>query len=239
MKSMLDTFLYRWRTLTRNQQIIVGAIAAILLFGLLRNGAFRSFDWLLATAIILLVSFPVHEYAHAAMADRLGDDTPRRDGRLTLDIRAHLDPVGAILLVLTGFGWARPVSWNPNRVRVPIRQAQMWVAAAGPISNLIMALIGLLLLHTVAGSGFFARVLDTFAWINVLLAVFNLIPVPPLDGSHILFAFWTDMPYALKVNLRQYGFIALFLVSFLFSWIIRLPAQLVYSALDGFVRLFT
>lgn len=238
MNAMLDNFLYRWRTLTRNQQLIIGAVVAILLYGLLSRQDMLSIPRILAAAAILLIAFPVHEFAHAAMAVYLGDNTPRMQGRLTLDPRAHLDWMGSILIFLTGFGWARPVEWNPNRVRVPIKQASIMIAVAGPLSNLILALIGYILAKIIGYNGFMGAFFDSFAAINVLLAVFNLLPIPPLDGSHVLFALLPGDNSSLQWQLRQYGFLILFAVILLLPGLIQGPAMLVNGILRGMVNLF-
>lgn len=237
MSSMLDNFLYRWRTLTRNQQIFIGVLVAILLFGILSGQGLLSPARLLAIAAILLIAFPVHEYSHAAMATYLGDSTPRMQGRLTLDPRAHLDWVGSVLIFLTGFGWARPVEWNPGRVNVPVKQASIMIALAGPVSNIILALIGFILARVIGYSGFAGAFFDWFATINVLLAVFNLLPIPPLDGSHVLFALLPGDTASLQWQLRQYGFLILFVVILLAPGLIHGPAMLVEGMLRGFVNL--
>ncbi|MEZ4619516.1 MAG: site-2 protease family protein [Caldilineaceae bacterium] len=143
---MLNTLRYRWNTLTRNQQIVVGVIVALLLIGLLTSGQF-TLPRLLAVAVIVFVAFPVHEFAHAAMAVYLGDNTPKWQGRYTLNPMVHIDIVGAILVLLTGFGWAKPVQWNPGNTRTDSRTATILVAAAGPVSNLLMALAALVVLQ--------------------------------------------------------------------------------------------
>ncbi|MFN8439630.1 MAG: site-2 protease family protein [Caldilineaceae bacterium] len=238
MSTMLDNFLYRWRTLTRNQQIIIAVIVGILLFGLLSGQGLLSLPRLLAIGAILLLALPIHEYAHAATAVALGDNTPRIQGRLTLDPRAHLDWVGGILLFLTGFGWAKPVQWNPNRVNMPVKQASILIALAGPASNLVLALISLLL-SRLLGASMFTSFLVWFATINVYLAVFNLIPIPPLDGSHVLFALLPGDNSSLQWQLRQYGFVILFIVIMLVPGLIRGPAMLVLQILNGMVNLVT
>ena len=142
-------------------------------------------------AVALVLSLTVHEFAHAWSADRLGDPTPRRSGRVTLNPVSHLDPFGALLLLVAGFGFARPVPINPANLG---RWGTVAVAAAGPISNLLIALLCALLLRFLPESAWFAgsdlstlgRVLFTVLSVNVVLAVFNLIPIPLLDGSRIL-----------------------------------------------------
>lgn len=238
MSTMFDNFLYRWRTLTRNQQIIIAVIVGILLFGLLSGQGLLSLPRLLAIGAILLLALPIHEYAHAATAVYLGDNTPRIQGRLTLDPRAHLDWVGGILLFLTGFGWAKPVQWNPNRVNVPVKQASILIALAGPASNLVLALVSLVLSRLLDAS-MFTSFLVWFATINVYLAVFNLIPIPPLDGSHVLFALLPGNNSSLEWQLRQYGFLILFIVIMLVPGLIRGPAMLVLGILNGLVNLVT
>ncbi|RCK80602.1 MAG: membrane metalloprotease [Candidatus Ozemobacter sibiricus] len=147
-------------------------------------------------APLLLFSLAFHEYAHAAMADFLGDPTPRRQGRLSLNPLAHLDPVGTLMLVFSNFGWARPVVVDPSSFRIPSR-AMMSVALAGPLSNLLLAVIGgallkgMISLHLMWGLpalplDILAKALQTFILVNLALACFNLLPLPPLDGSRVL-----------------------------------------------------
>jgi Zn-dependent protease len=135
----------------------------------------------------LLIAATVHEFAHAWMADRLGDPTPRYEGRLSLNPIVHLDLLGSLLLLLFGFGWAKPVQVNARNFENP-RQGMLFVAAAGPLANLsLMFLVGLLpQFGVVALAGAAGRLLYEVLVINAVLAVFNLIPIPPLDGSRIL-----------------------------------------------------
>ncbi|TSA87293.1 site-2 protease family protein [Deinococcus detaillensis] len=134
-------------------------------------------------ALALTLSLTAHEFAHAYTADRLGDPTPRRMGRVTLNPLAHLDPFGVILLLVAGFGFARPVPVNFNNLG---RWGMVAVAAAGPISNILIALLCVLLLKVLPGSNLGDTILGIVASVNVVLAVFNLIPIPLLDGSRIL-----------------------------------------------------
>lgn len=229
---MINTFRARWNTLTRNQQLVIAAIAAVVLLGLLFSGTFAP-SRLLAVAAVVLVALPVHEFAHAAMAVRLGDNTPKWQGRYTLNPFAHLDPVGALLILFTGFGWARPVQWNPRNVDTDVRTASILVSLAGPVSNLLLAILALLLIRLGLLPGVFLSSFATaFAFINVALFVFNLIPVPPLDGSHILYALVPNMSYQVRGILDQYGFLILFGIIILAGWIISVPVQIVWGTLN-------
>lgn len=184
---------------------------------------------LLARAIVLLVAFTIHELAHAVVADRLGDPTPRRMGRITLNPIAHLDPIGTLALLVAGFGWAKPVMVNPYNMRgYNPRTAMAIVAIAGPLSNLLMALLFILpfRLGLVSVEGFFINtgssifpslsfLLAQFIWINLILMFFNLIPIPPLDGHKVLIGVLPpEMGYRLQ-PLEQYGFLLLLAVVFL------------------------
>lgn len=144
-------------------------------------------------ALLLAVTF--HEVAHGWVADRLGDPTARQAGRLTLNPLPHIDPIGALAFVLMGFGWAKPVPVNPSNFRHPVRD-NVWVAAAGPVANVLVAtasLIGFVLVAQVGPSAFWSRpiegVLARSYSFNLILAIFNLFPLPPLDGSHVLKGF--------------------------------------------------
>ena len=145
---------------------------------------------LLIPALVFSLSF--HEFAHAWMAYRLGDSTAARMGRLTLNPISHLDPVGSIALLLMGFGWAKPVPVDASYLRNP-REDMVKVAAAGPISNIILAIIAALALRFLFGTGLITNSIKTFfiifMQINITLAVFNLLPISPLDGSQILSPF--------------------------------------------------
>ena len=184
----------------------------------------------LVWAVPVLFSIVVHEVSHGWMAYRLGDDTAKRMGRLTLNPIPHIDLVGTIILpfimIIAGgpvFGWAKPVPFNPynfNR-NVDVRSGAMWVALAGPCSNLLIAFISsFLLVATVKyfssfpGILFFSILQFTQAlfFVNLVLAALNLIPIPPLDGSKILMRFLpnTYLPHFLK--LERYGFVILILL---------------------------
>lgn len=216
-----------WNSLTQYQKIAIIVVGLLVLYFLATSGGggFLSPGRILAVAAILLIALPVHEFAHAATAVALGDNTPIRQGRYTLNPLAHLDPIGSILILLVGFGWARPVQWNPRNIDIDPRLGSILVAAAGPLSNLVLALIAVLLFRFGFGdSPLMVGFLSFFIQINVLLFVFNLIPIPPLDGSHILFALLPGDTYNLRVQLSQYGFLLLFLVIFLAPGLIRTPA---------------
>jgi Zn-dependent protease len=157
----------------------------------------------LVRAIVLFTAMPVHECAHGLVATRLGDDTPRLQGRLTLNPLAHLDVTGSILLFLTGFGWAKPVEVDLRHFKSPRRDMAL-TSLAGPLSNLLMAFIVLVALKLLLISPVdeipeavftLVDILDIIIWINISLAVFNLLPVPPLDGSKIFGAILPDKLY--------------------------------------------
>jgi Zn-dependent protease len=170
-------------------------------------------------AVMLLIAFPIHEFAHALAAYRLGDGTAKLMGRLTLDPRAHFDPTGGVLLAISvlftnfGFGWAKPTPYNPMNLRGG-RWGEAIVGAAGPISNFVLALAAAIPLRYIVATDMavpmVASFLLFFVQINLVLMVFNLIPIPPLDGSKVLFAF-LDPRTAWQVRpiLEQYGLVIL------------------------------
>ncbi|MBQ7187694.1 MAG: site-2 protease family protein [Ruminococcus sp.] len=144
--------------------------------------------------IIIFLVIPIHEYAHAWAATKLGDNTPQYQGRLTLNPLAHVDPIGAICIFFTGFGWGKPVQINPLRFK-KYRKGMALTAAAGPIMNILIGLIGIIffkivlaisMTHDSEALNWMCIILRYFTLINVGLAAFNLLPVPPLDGSKIL-----------------------------------------------------
>jgi Zn-dependent protease len=183
----------------------------------------------IVVAIMLLVGFPVHEFSHALAAYRLGDSTAKLFGRLTLNPVAHFDPLGGILLAVSfigsgfGFGWAKPTPVNPANLAGG-RRGEALVAAAGPLSNLVLAAAAALPLRFILASpGLVAQIppliiliLYLFVYINLVLMIFNLLPIPPLDGSKVLFAFLPPrLAWQWRPVLEQYGFIFLLLLFFL------------------------
>ena len=199
---------------------------------------------LFSNPIVFLILFPglllaitIHEFAHAWAADQLGDPTPRAQDRLTLDPRAHLDPMGTIAILLTRFGWGKPVQFDPYNLKDPVRDSAL-IALAGPMSNLVLATILSLLIN-----------FNVFPWelvqfslvqlliINVVLALFNLIPVYPLDGSKILVALLPkETAYNYEMAMDRYGtFLLIFLIV---PWGGVSPAaQLISPLIDIVVRM--
>lgn len=175
--------------------------------------------YILSALAVVFLTLPIHEYAHGLIATKLGDPTPKYQGRLTLNPFAHIDYLGAACILLFGFGWAKPVEVNARYFKNP-KWDMALVALAGPVSNIIMAFIFLLLgnvifilpipdAFTLGVSMFFRYV----AYINVYLAVFNLIPIPPLDGSRLLSALLpTKLYYALMRNERILFYVVLALI---------------------------
>lgn len=185
--------------------------------------------------IVMAITF--HEYAHAWMAARLGDETPVLQGRTTLNPLAHLDLFGSIAFLLIGFGWGKPVVYNP--MRLSRRIDELWVALAGPASNLLLAFILNVFgyLQTISGLVIVnPDFLTVVVLINIYLAAFNMIPIPPLDGSSILAYFWP--PYRSLVG-GQIGFILLLILIFLPGGSLNLLQTILSPVIAGFYHLTT
>lgn len=195
----------------------------------------ETFIILIFQLAVLLMSVVIHEFAHGWMALRLGDSTAKYQGRLTLNPIKHLDFWGSFIVplaifVFSGgqaiFGWAKPVPFNPYNLKDQ-KYGIAKVAAAGPVANLSIVLIfGLILrflpIQFLAFNGLI-QILSLIVFLNILLAIFNLIPLPPLDGSKILFTFLPSSLENLRLFLEQYGtFILLFFIFFAFEWILPL-----------------
>ncbi|MDK2010922.1 MULTISPECIES: site-2 protease family protein [unclassified Deinococcus] len=174
----------------------------------------------LIVAAALLLSLAFHEFAHAWTADRLGDPTPRRFGRVTLNPINHLDPIGSLLLLFAPFGFARPVPINPNNLG---RWGTLWTAAAGPLSNLLIALVcvGIIAVvprETLLAGGTLATFLFTVLSVNLGLAIFNLLPIPLLDGSRIVGGLVPSLGRSLsQFEAQPFSFLIVMVFIFLFS----------------------
>ncbi len=199
--------------------------------------------------VILLIAFPIHECSHAFVAKMLGDNTAEEEGRITLNPFSHLDPMGTIGIMIFGIGWAKSVPINPRRARkVSQKTAMALTAAAGPISNVIVSLIFMIAEKIViVASGlndptafYVASALDMVLSINLSLAVFNLLPIPPFDGSRIFLAF---LPTKYYFSIMRYErFIMIGILVLLYTGILSIPfgilTNLLYSGLDfitGFI----
>jgi len=158
-------------------------------------------------AVPLLYSVVIHELAHGWVASRMGDQTAKWQGRLSLNPLRHLDPIGTLMLFLFGFGWAKPVPVNFENLHDP-RKGLIFVSAAGIVANLFLAFMAFLLDHLLSPSpsGVIAPILYYLAQINIMLAAFNLIPIPPLDGSKILMGFASANVRYFLLRLEPYGF---------------------------------
>jgi Zn-dependent protease len=202
---------------------------------------------LLMRAVTLVIAFTVHEFAHAWTADQLGDDTPRFNGRLTLNPLAHLDPIGSLLLLIAGFGWAKPVPINPYVLERRTPAGTMLVAAAGPFSNLLLAIVAAIPLRmgliNVYGGGalmqWVSELFLVFIWINLILLFFNLIPIYPLDGEKVAAYFLPPEGQDILERIRPYGPIILMMLIFIGGFggldilglLIRTPAQRILQLL--------
>ena len=190
--------------------IIVIIIAAYSVISLLSNP--MALLILLYSIPGVLVAITFHEYAHAFAADKLGDDTPRLQGRLSLNPLAHLDPIGSLMLLFVGVGWGKPVQINPNNFNrtVSISKGEAIVSAAGPIMNFILAIVFCIVyfvIYKFAGTfvdtqigGIVLSIILSTVYINLGLGIFNLIPMPPLDGSKILKNF---LPYRARACMES------------------------------------
>ena len=200
----------------------------------------------------ILFGLTVHEYAHGLMADRLGDPTPRTMGRLTLNPFYHLDPIGTLVFFITqAFGWARPISINPDNLTSP-RRDLMWIALAGPLANLLLALFCALLYHLInslAGANMesggawlivpFQQMVVAGVVVNLSLGLINLIPIPPLDGGRILAGILPQRPAGYLEKIDSYGAILLLILVlsdslsfFLFPLLSALTGLLLYGAIS-------
>ena len=177
------------------------------------------FDFDLRQTLLLLpgilIGLTFHEFAHGWVAYRLGDNTAKHQGRLTLNPIPHLDPIGFLMLVFFHFGWAKPVPVNPYNLKTDAKQGMLYVSLAGPVTNLLLAIVLAVLLRLGIFS-FIPEVYQMAVWavyINIILAVFNLLPVPPLDGSKILAGILPGNTPWLH-HLESYGIIILLLLLF-------------------------
>lgn len=204
--------------------------------------------YIISLIITLLIAFTVHELSHALVATAFGDDTPRLNGRLTLNPFAHLDIMGTILLLVAGFGWAKPVPIDPYTLRRRSSLAMLWVALAGPASNLLMAAIaviplrlGLIPLNTTTNGiiptpAYF--LLNVFIPINLTLFLFNLIPVAPLDGEKILDAILPPPAARVFDNIRPYGPLILLAIVFVGPALgVNILGFIIGPAMNGIFRL--
>ena len=173
---------------------------------------------------IVLIALTFHEFSHGFVSSKLGDPTPKLTGRLTLNPLAHLDPVGTLLMVFTGFGWAKPVEINPRYYKKP-KWGMALTAAAGPLSNLLMAFVSMLIYTVIliisyktgaismTAASSIGNFLYMFSYVNLSFLVFNLIPIPPLDGSRILGLFLSDRAYFKLQQYERYSFILIIVLS--------------------------
>ncbi len=199
----------------------------------------------IARVLVLFTSIPVHELAHGWVALRLGDPTAKRAGRLTLNPLKHFNLMGTLCLLIAGFGWANPVPIDPRYFRNP-KSGMALTAAAGPLSNLVMAALAMVFYKAIVFSvgyvsgvlGFVETVLMYMVYINVVLCVFNLIPIPPMDGSRIFTFFLPEKVYFGIMKYERYIFLALAVL--IFTGVLNRPISAVtgavVSALDVLTR---
>jgi Zn-dependent protease len=201
---------------------------------------------LIAPPILLALTF--HEYAHAFVANKYGDDTAKQNGRLTLNPLAHLDLLGTIMIFLVHFGWAKPVPVNPNRLKNP-KKDMLWISAAGPLANMILALFSGILLrlifvtvgkpdqHSITGLLIFMVIMSL--QINLALAIFNVLPIAPLDGSKILYGLLPSKHEGKIYFIERYGpFILIGLIVFGQFTGVSILGRLIWPFVEFFSNIF-
>jgi Zn-dependent protease len=206
------------------------------IFSIIKNGSpMEAIIFILARCFVVFICLPIHELSHGLVADKLGDKTARNQGRLSFSPFAHLNPIGTIMIFLFGIGYANPVPVNPRNFKNP-KSGMALVALAGPLSNLLMAFISVFLFYgcyAILPATLLRTILCLFfnfsASVNVTLAVFNLFPIPPLDGSKILAAFLPDKVYYKYMMYERYIMIALMIA--LFAGILDTPIYYVSNFL--------
>jgi len=195
----------------------------------------------------ILIGLTVHEFSHAWMANRLGDKTPKFQGRLTLNPFVHIDLIGFLMIMLVGFGWAKPVQVNPGAFR-DFHKDDLKVSLAGPLSNLLVAFIGAIMIGIFARLGLLgingmgglstnlAYMLSAIISINCMLFVFNLMPLPGLDGFHVMRDLFPGLFYKIEDKLYSYQLIILliFVTTPLATYLVRIPTNFLYY---GFMKL--
>ncbi len=211
-----------------------------MIFDLLRNGfTLQLFINLLVRVFIIFCVLPVHEYAHALLATKQGDPTARLSGRLTLNPLAHIDPIGALMIFIVGFGYAKPVPVNIRNFKNK-KKGMAITALAGPVSNIIMGFISIVLMNVIVafqtsptGGSTLLQVSYLFfyfnAVININLAVFNLLPIPPLDGSRLAAVIIPDKYYYKIMQNERYIMIVVLVL--LFTGVLTRPLMFLSSAL--------
>ena len=203
------------------------------------------FNWV-QTMVVLIVAITIHEFGHAFAADRLGDNTPRSQGRISINPIDHLDPIGTLMMAVStytgfGIGWGKPVQFNPGNLRRP-RWDPLIIAIAGPITNIIQALVFTTALHLCEAQSWVQvgskgeQFLLTGIWINLALVFFNMIPIPPLDGSKVVSALLPiNQAQAYDRLMGTFGLLLFFALAFtgVSSYIIVPPMRFFYDILVG------
>jgi Zn-dependent protease len=202
---------------------------------------------IIARIITLLIAFTVHEFSHAWTANYFGDPTPKNNGRLTLNPAVHLDLIGTLMLLMAGFGWAKPVPVNPYALRRRSASAMMWVSLAGPLSNFVLAVLAAIPLrlgvvpYVSSWPGFLptpSGFLLNFISINLLLMMFNLLPLAPLDGEKVIEYFLPPSGVRFLDSIRPYGPLILLAVVFVLPMLgIDLFGMIFYPVLRIFLKL--
>lgn len=174
--------------------------------------------FLVIAGLAFAAALTIHEFAHAFASDRLGDPTPRLLGRLTLNPLAHLDPIGTLMILFASFGWAKPVPFDPFNLRNPRRDSAL-ISLAGPLANLTLAILSSLLLRLVPTFSFgilspIGLLLSTIIVLNVNLAIFNLIPIYPFDGFHVVQGFLSERAARQWAQLESLGYIMILVLVF-------------------------